>query len=216
MTVTVTSPATHKAFTTLTAIKAELGITASTDDNMLVQMILEATDYIIGYCGRTFAREAVTETFDAFGGSMAMLTITPVIAVSAVTLDGSTVSSTSYSIDDANAGFLFRETGWTTTHISASHVENVILSQGRRDWSVSYSAGYIMPGSTAGQRTLPYDLERACLDLVKQFYFRRGEDPTVKNQRTGETSETLFEDVGRYGISPNVRNTLDRWRRLSI
>lgn len=213
MSLTVTVPAKHKELTTLLSIKNELNLTASTYDGLLVAFIQYASDYIEKFTDRTFARETVVETLPSFGRLKLVLTRTPIIKVNQVRLNGSTVSSTTYELDDKDSGILFNKRGWTRTTIVNQNIEPILLDDGARDWEVTYVGGYITPGSTEGQRTLPYDVERACIDIVKSAFNRRDEDAMIRTQKLGDASETLF-DTG--GIPPSTIKTLDAWKRIDL
>lgn len=216
MPITVTTTAIHPELTSLIRVKDELDINGSTDDTVLVYAIREASDLIKSYCGREFARETVTETFVGNGMVDVTLTRTPVISISAMSYAGTTVSSTSYEIQSPNAGILRRKDDvWTNSEYTRWNVEPYrVPLGGKNDWSVTYVSGYITPGSTEGQRTLPFDVERACVDIVKSFYLRREDDPNVKHQRTGDASETRFDTV--HGIPLGAEDILKRWRRIDI
>lgn len=221
MAITVTSTATTKLLTELETVKRELGITDNTSDKFLWDLIHQATDFIVTYCGRQFARETVTETKQALYPQQPwmVLTRTPIISISGVSFNGSTVSSTTYTIEDPDAGLVFRETGWTTTQIYDFAIERQPTNWGRKEWSFTYTAGYICPGSTVSDRTLPYDLERACIDLIKWRYNQQGDfNPGIKRQRTGDASEEYFgptSDDGTF-IPPTVSSILDRYRRVFV
>jgi hypothetical protein len=221
MAVTVTVPAVHKEFTSLNVVKDEMNITGSSDDAVLVQLIQESRDFIVRYCGREFARETVVETFDSRGGFNLMMSRTPVISITQITDDGSTVSSTKYSIDDADAGLVFNDNGWRNTQMYGQWIEPFPLLEGKRDWSVTYVSGYVMPGSTEAARTLPFDLERASIDIVKTKFYQRQDDPTIQSEKTGDASITRYPNPAANqgkigGIPPLTLTILDSWKRITV
>ncbi len=224
MSLTINTTAADKNLTVLATVKAELNISTTDDDDVMTALIRQASDAIVKYTGREFARETVTELLPSFGGTKLMLTRTPVSSVIEVKYDGSTISSTKYAIDDAEAGIIFNEAGWTRTTLEAHYVERIVLSEGRRDWSFNYVGGYITPGGASttssttsstiyGERDLPRDIERACIDIVKTYFYRRESDPRIKSQRVGETSETLFDTVD---FPSATKALLDRYCRVDI
>ena len=216
MAITITTTASDTKLTTLTRVKSELGISSTTDDSLLLDNIKEATDIIESYTNRKFARVTLTETLPGSGRNELVLTRTPVVSVSAITDDGTTVSSTKYTIDNPDAGILYREDGWRDTRLWAHNVEDFPLNTGgKREWSVTYVGGYVTPGATnSTERNLPYDIERAAIELVKVRYLRRKEDPLIQSQRTGDASETLF--TGGGGMPQYVTTILNKWRRIEI
>lgn len=213
MTLTVSVQPKATDLTQLDTVKDELQLstTATSDDDFIEQLIDEASDFIATWTGRTFGKATYIETLDANGGLFLMLAKTPVVSISLVTDDGTTISSTTYEIDDADAGILFRETGWRSTQLSFHNIEAFPLHEGKRDWSVTYVAGWDTPGSTA-TRTLPYDVERACIDIVKTNYLRRHEDTRIRHQSVDETFEILVKE----SLTPSALRILERYRQINI
>lgn len=207
----------HTELCSLPVAKSHLGVTGSSDDALLAEMIQSASQFIVDYTDRSYHRQLVTETLPATGRGYLVLTRTPVISVQLVTHSGTTISSTTYEIDNTNAGMLWRQSGWTDTSIYGNNVEVYNTGEGRREWSIKYTAGYITPGSTLGSRTLPYDVEKACLEIVKSWYKSKDDDPNVIIQKAGDASETKANLAGRYtGIPPVVITLLNPWRRVEI
>lgn len=131
----------------------------SSDDAEVQRIIRSASAAIVNYCGRPFGRETLTETCPGFGSIYLMLTRTPIVNVTAVTVDSSTV--TDYSIGDADAGKLYRRGGWgwtVQTYAGLSSQSWGMLQDARLfslgtplpgqeepTITVSYTAGYILP-----------------------------------------------------------------------
>jgi len=215
MAVTVTLAAASTRLTTLPRLKRELNLTSVGDDKILWDLIQQMSDLIVRKTQRTFALERVTEKLPAKGGLKIVLERVPIVTIHDVKFNGSTVSSTSYSIDNADAGILFRDIGWTTTQLFTHDITRIPLSEGRRHWEFDYTAGYITPGllSTAGDPNLPADIERACLDLTKMNYLRKEDDPGIQSQRTGDASETRF-GTAQSGFPPAITEILREWTRI--
>lgn len=61
----------------------------------------------------------------------------------------------------------------------------------RADWCgnivIDYQAGYILPGEPG--RTLPDDIERAAILLVKTAWFARTRDPLIRSEKTPDVYE---------------------------
>lgn len=217
MAITVSAASTDTNLTQVATVKTELGTTGSSDDAFFAQLISEASDFIDSHTGRTLARQTYVETMGSNGGLKLMTSHTPLVSISSITDDGTSVSSTKYEIDSAEAGFIWKEDGWRSTQLSVHYIESFRLHEGKRDWSVTYAAGYVMPGegeSTAStaSRTLPYDLERACIDIVKTSYLRRYEDSRIKHQSVDETFEILTDEA----LSPSALRLLERYRRIAV
>jgi hypothetical protein len=218
MAITITTPASSARLTSLEFVKAELDLTDSTQDLELRRIIDQASNFIVSYCNRPFAKETLTETLGAAGDNILMLERTPIVSVNQISFDGTTIGSTTYEIDDAKAGFLFREIGWQGTQIWRHDITLQPTHRTRKKWSVGYTAGYICHASTeSDDTTLPEDIERAATDLVKSWHLSRSENPNIKSQRTGDASESLFDGTnkGEGGIPPSVTRLLAHYRRIT-
>lgn len=189
MPITVTTSAASTDMTTVDTVATELGLTASektTHTALLTQQIKEASDFIRNYTGRVFAKETVTETLRSRGGQRLVLSRTPIISVSEVRLDGTVVDSTNYEIEDADSGFLFKETGWNSTTLYTGPFVPTPSRKFKYDWAVDYVAGYIMPGESG--RNFPYDLEKSCIDIVKYKFQSRSENPNISKEEIGDAA----------------------------
>lgn len=153
MALSVTTAAVARRLTRKEAVKAELGITASTDDALLDDLIDRASQAIVSYCHRPFAREVYTETLSGFGDIHLQLARTPIVAVSSVT-DTNSATITDYSVADADRGWLYRRLGWLWTvqaypGLSAGgrflDYGSPLPRQEEPLYSVSYTAGYLLP-----------------------------------------------------------------------
>jgi hypothetical protein len=134
-------------------VKAELGVAGAPDDPVFDSLIDAASSSIVSFTRRDFARQAYTETLAGHGDIRLMLARTPVIAVSAVSRDGAII--TDYSIDERDAGFLYRRGGWGWTAQCYQGLSgsgrfldhgSPMPRQEEPQFSVTYTAGYILPG----------------------------------------------------------------------
>lgn len=188
MSVTVVTPAESTLLTTLQRAKAEMGITDTDDDAVLLGMIARASSAIADETRRVFGIETVTETLDGTGTRLLGLSRAPIIAVSAVTEDGTAI--TDYSIEDAEAGALYRANGWGRSGGlrmwgTEAYSSGYILP-GYQDlrYSVTYQAGYALPDEASP--TLPGAVEQACLETVKAWYGDREGAGEVSSLRIGQ------------------------------
>ena len=281
---------TSTLLTTKRRVKVELGLslTDTSKDELLDDLIAEASASIEGYCGRAFGRAAVTETLPGTGRTRLMITRTPVVTVTSVAYNDSTISSSEYVIEDADAGFLYRDDGWywTVAQDAGALVPRYVPSLGINDYTVQYTGGYLLPGddvhaatltmatstaclkdsgsnlpllvagdriTTAGWtlaannrtmtvvsrtaakvvvdssalsgeastdlnrtvtvRTLPRDLERACLDTVKTWYQGRTHDQNVVSKRVGDLELTYSATATQRTLPSSVQATLGPYRR---
>jgi hypothetical protein len=217
MTVTVQTPATEDKFTTLVRTKRELAIddSSTADDLFLIDLIAEASAEIESFCNRRFPKEVIVEKLGSAGLPTLALSRTPVLEVDQVLFDCTTLGSTQFNIQDANAGILYKETRWQDTSFVTWNIEPYESGNRAELWEVHYKAGYVMPstGSTEA-RTLPRDLERACLEIVKSRYYARGRDPAIKAQFIEEAREYLFDNLGDGNLPGTAEKILVKYQRL--
>lgn len=71
--------------------------------------------------------------------------------------------------------------------------------------------GHILPGDPG--RTLPYDIERACITLVKAYYFSRQRDPLVKSENIQDAVQSSYW-IG--ALPPEVEGILSLHRQPAI
>lgn len=102
------------ALTSLANLKESAGITASTDDNLLIRLINAASARIERYCSRRFYFGGLTEGVAGFGATRLRLSLRPVLTTpSTVSIDaGATfLASSEFGLDDKEAGFVMRFAG---------------------------------------------------------------------------------------------------------
>lgn len=151
------------ALTTIEALKAELSIPHddTSRDQLLARYINAASDAIRAYCGRDFARAHRVETVAGSGGVTLFLSLFPVDEVHRVAIDVQEV--TDYQAD-TELGVLRRAAGWP-----CAEVPNI---------EVDYTGGYVTPEQarqdTALERTLPYDIEEACIVTAATWAAHQG------------------------------------------
>jgi hypothetical protein len=162
---TVSVVATSIDLTVLATVKAELVLTTvdAARDALLAAFITQASNVCANYCNRMFAEETLVDHFRlSCYADCLVLSRMPVTSITTVVENGVTLTADDYEFDVAT-GFLWRLDG----------------EDNRSCWSsskivVTYVAGYELLA------TLPYDIERACITLVKQSYFAKTRDPMVK------------------------------------
>ena len=173
---TVNAAAANRKLTTLAAVKTELGIADSAQDEALSAMIDQMSAAVESFCNRVFAIDAVTESvrlpqgsFDRpeAGVSFLRLSRWPLIGVTSVTEDGTALALTDFEAD-FSAGTLLRLDG----------------AGRRRRWNaecvvVVYSGGYKLPADEG--RTLPFDIELATIEMVRLRYMTKSRDPSLKS-----------------------------------
>lgn len=165
MGITVITPAETIDLTTLDTVKSVLGITSTDKDEALTFRIKSVSDFINSYCNRVFAFEEVTETLPGRGTNTILLSRTPIVSVSTILYEGEPIVD--YSIKNSEAGILYREYGWANTAGRNWGLTGFPVPNSEKESiSVTYTAGYVLPDYTTADRTLPYDLEQAAIDLI--------------------------------------------------
>src|SRR5512132_4147159 len=86
----------------------------------------------------------------------------------------------------------------------------------QRSW-LDYQAGYVLPGEPG--RTLPDDIERAAIMLVKAAWFARTRDPLIRSEDVSGITNTTYW-VGGFGngasLPPDVEGLLAKHRQPVI
>ena len=218
MSITVVTPAPDQLLTSIDAVKLTLDLSGVSKDNLLEDLIRAASDWVSRYCGRTFGKEEVTEKVVGKGVPEILLSRTPIVSISEVLYKGSVQDGV--VIQDSQAGIVFLDTGFTSSEISFNTITPHPSSYGREDWSFTYEGGYVLPSwfVTGEERNLPYDLERAVINLVKTSYHKVDIDETLKSYRIGDTTITWAnanEAIGTVGASMpgSARDVLNYYRR---
>jgi hypothetical protein len=200
-------PASNRKLTTLAAVKAALGIPEAdtSQDAFLAPLIDQASDAIVTFCNRSFARETYRETLPGYGGLRLVLSRTPVVSVASITADGEVFAD--YLVEDAEAGILYRKSGWRWTSSSWWNITWHPVQEELK-FVIEYTAGYVLPGDQ-GVRTLPEDVELACIETVRLWFLSRKQDINVPKDETGEPG------FPRAAALPSgVRQLLAPWRRI--
>jgi hypothetical protein len=150
--VTVTSPVTTRLIS-LSRVRRSLRIEYPDDDDVLLDMIDEATDIVQEYLLYPLARGVYTEYVPGFGTQRLMLSRVPIVAVSQVLDDGTLVASTAYQIESPAAmGSIYKTTGWLWTG-SQTDLLTPLPGGGSEEpsFQVDYTAGYLLEGDNVSR-----------------------------------------------------------------
>jgi hypothetical protein len=195
MPVVVLEPAASQDLTTVEMAKAECGITGSAEDAALAMLIRQASAACARYCDRPgFGRERVQQT-EYCGPVILERDLAPEVV--SVTAGGTGLDAEDWVLDGP---VLRRPYGfwWATLWPSPIVVE--------------YWSGYELLA------TLPEDIERAALMLVRAWWNARGRDPAIRSMTTEGVGQTVFAtaspDVG--GMPIEAASLLDPWRRFGF
>jgi hypothetical protein len=160
------------------------------DADMITLAIRAATEQISKYCDRVFDRAAYTESLDGNGRDELWLSQWPIVSVSSVVADGTTLTvTTDYSVLDRG---LYRESLWDI---------------GRRTVVVTYQAGYV------SLTDVPSDLKMIATRLAADLLRMGGRSGDVASAKLGNWQETYREnaaaiDAYKTDLAPHRRPRL--------
>ena len=197
---------TTKALTSLPRIKARLTITNADHDSVLERLIMGATDFMQGYCNRTFLRQTYTsEVYSppARGMDLIALKQVPVISISAAQYRAGTVSSQNWTAFTADQYELQNDGAAGILRIYGG------VPYGTNSVRFTYIAGYLIDftAPAGATHTLPFDLSDLCERIVTKLWKRR--EAEGKTQESFEGSSVTWAEL----ISADDKLILDRYRR---
>lgn len=204
------------ALTTLSAVKSDLSITDTTKDIQLTRIINAVSDYIENFTGRIFYRDAaIVEKAKGYGYAHLVVQRTPINSITQIKFRDAIVDSDDYSIDSAESGTIIKTGGWNwtvQTMVSASRPP--VPGTERLLYEVTYDGGYYTPkqeeDNAANTRALPWDLEDAAIELVRQTYHAKSRDPNIASERLLSWSASyITENAPAY-----VKQALMNHKRL--
>jgi uncharacterized phiE125 gp8 family phage protein len=194
------------ALTSLANVKEYLGISGTTYDALLTNLITRMEAFIERYCDRPFAQTTYTdEKYDGEynNGGLLLLNHWPLISVASLydDLDCDYTSSTLIDSDDyltyLDEGIIRLKNG-------------VEFNEGDQNIKITYDAGVT---------SVPADLEQATIEMVAEKFNVRGSEGK-KSEKLGRWGVTYITDpvVGRIAMSESVRAVLEAYklRRMMI
>jgi len=181
------------------------------DGYLIEQKINAVSNYIEKYCDRKFKSQTYTdEPYTGTGRQKLVLKQWPITDLASVKMSGTLLNVPDYSMSDEDAlrGELYAPNGWSWDGALVGLVGEPLAPY--RPYQITYTAGYVFPqdATTEVPRTLPYDLEEACVELVSVKLTTRGIE-NVKSEHLGDASMSYFED----DLPPTIKAVLDRYRR---
>lgn len=186
MAITVTSAAESKLLTTVTNFKELIGKSDTVDDTLLAKIISRASNAVVGYCGREFAKQTYTETLKGDGTPFLRLSRIPIVSITSVSYQGVAVSASDYVVNEPEQGVVTNlNSYWQYTGY-------------KYEYSVVYVAGYVLPSFATGTVDLPPDIEQAVLEVAKIMWFSRKDDLSVTQETVPEVYSVSYG--GRYSV----------------
>lgn len=194
----IITPAATNDLTTLATARAEIGATVGTiSDADVLALVGQASGACARACNRsTFGKEVLRQTEQSGTEGGIILARDLNVTVQAVTAAGLALTSDDWQVEDGqlwriSAGYPY---GW----------------QYGLPVVIDYTAGFSLIDE------LPPDIERACLLVLRAWYFARGRDPSVRSISSEGIGMTQFasasSDAG--GMPPDALALLAPWRRL--
>jgi len=203
MAITVTSAAASTDLTTTARVKDDLGIDVSTYDTIIGRFIERASALIVSYCQREFAQQRVTETLASDGSEILMTSRYPVTTLHSVSYEGTAVAASDYFLEDDKAGIIRKVTNWTNT-------------EREFDYSIDYTYGYVLHSFGSGTPTLPAEIEQACIEIVKSFYYGRQRDSAIASETVPQVYSVRYGNTqgsgGALGIPASAALLLEPYR----
>ncbi len=209
----------NRFLASLDKVKTRLQISGEGEDAFLASCIIEATDRIERFCDRVFVAETVQEKLPGSGDSEMMLTRRPVVEVTEIAYRGVAETVDDIEIIDAAAGFIYRESGFTSGRNSELGMLGTWPSpvSQRPDYAITYLGGYVCyPDPSVEEEegeedesdapALPADLEGLCEQLVCILYDDRKRNTLRTSESEGDAS-TSYQTVDEW-----LEQNLKRWR----
>ncbi|MFH5927075.1 hypothetical protein [Roseomonas xinghualingensis] len=208
--ITIVTPAVSARLTSETRAHERLALPVEVAVAPYLKGFIDAASAaIVGYCGRSFARETVTETVRSLGSGPIILSRSPIVGNVSVLLDGAAVAPADLECD-RSSGLLY--------HLQRSY----IVGWRGRGAAVTYTTGWIVPedpayATAAPADRLPADVEQACLILVGAYIASVGRDPMLRSESTdgvGSASYIATADMG--ALPPQAAALLAPYRVYSV
>jgi hypothetical protein len=144
--------------------------------------------------------------------SILILQHTPIVSITTIVVGEDTLDADEYEIHDAEAGFVHRIGDvWPSEMLVEDDIVGaVVAGSERKNITATYVAGWVTPAQS-GTRTLPYAIERACIDMVVTLWRRRGKDLRV----VAESYEHSSYTYGGVAIPAEVMGALAPFIRIA-
>lgn len=204
------------ALTTIERAELELGLVSGAQDDLLARLINVASDSIERSLGRKLYYEAdIAESVGGFGTMFLMASRTPIVALDSITYSGDTIGSDNYEISNADAGLIYGVAPWRFTSPAVSGITRDPYPGGTRKlYVITYDGGWVTQPQVDDDgsltRSLPWDIEDACLMLVATRYRSIGRDRSVASEKLLSWSASYRDS----SVAPEVEAILDGYRGL--
>ena len=165
----------ENALTTVAEVKAELGLTGTEFDTYLERQINVVSEKIANYCNRNFGKADYTDQqYKGNDTLYLLLNEYPILEVSRLKIDDYEQDITDLQVFSEEGKIYLPKGFWKSGLVGG--VSKYNTNDIEYNIEVTYEAGYVLPmdDGTPDNRTLPYDLEQACIDEVVHAYENKG------------------------------------------
>jgi hypothetical protein len=210
----VLTPAVSLLLTKLADVKADLGIptTDTSNDAVLTDLIEEASDEIQREF-QFFCKQTYRETLPGYGTPILQLKRTPIVTVSLVKHLNDPIID--YTIEDKEAGHLYRKQGWLwTASVGWNMTGYVMPNTEHPEFTVEYEAGYLAADQPSSD--MPGAIQRSARETVKDWYLARKRAEDVASKSVGDLSisyKTASEE--KRAIPARAYSRLEKFRRVA-
>jgi hypothetical protein len=212
--------AAQTALTLRDTIKSDLKISGTNEDTYIDEAIARASAMVCSHLkipmaddgSRTLASEELIQTFTLreHHRNMTKLVLArrPVTAIAYIKENDVELTDQQYEIEGRNGvltrlrGLGFHQECFWRCHIKIE---------------VRFTAGWLLPDQGA-DRTLPYDIESAVVDIVKGMRAARTRDPLLKSLDVQDIDarEYWVGGLGQGGLPPDIQAKLSAYRYRSV
>ncbi len=183
--------------TTLANLRSWASIKNTDDDALLERLITSVSARIETYCSRSFDQLGYLESYDGKGTSALPLKNFPIVAVSSLTIDGTSVPAAPdpSPANPSPNGYRFSDT-------MLSLVGGLYqFCRGYQNVLVAYTAGFA---------AIPADVEQACIEWCAMRYRERDR---IGHRSKSIQGETVSFDIG--AMSASVKEALRPFVRVT-
>lgn len=214
--------------TTAATVADALGVTSGTKVDRAVSV---ASDAIAKFIGRRLHYgPSISEKLAGYVDQVRLvLSVRPVISVASVVLPGNvTLGADAYELENLELGWLYRASGWPYTGLIRAGLlyDTPAVGTEREAIVATYAGGWVTPAQAASPgwagpaRSLPYDIEEACIQTAVGVYRGLGNDKSIASESLGDYSVSYRNPnsligVGGGGVIPDgVMPQLAAYRSL--
>lgn len=218
----------NNALTTLDFAKRYIGYEEGNNerDEFLTFCINSASSMIEQYCNRNFGLRTYHEIRQGTGSMKLILDHYPIIEVKELLIGGQPVNIERIKVL-SDSGMLYRPDGGFPAHTITGKFLYPRPDEDGYNIFVKYSAGYVLPKDATedNPRTLPYDLEKACLKMVrlmnKDKDVAEGKSLILKREQLGDwmseyEPEFKNEDIKLTFFNSDVLDILSSYKRTEF